>query len=115
VLDRHGGLDARLGELAVALQQIVERVEGERGVVHPDGARLLRPGHLGRDLEQGDPVVLVVEGHEGQPVTRMHDVGLQDRAVPVAHRFGLRGLEDDVDELRRGSHGCLLSGPATST
>src|SRR5580700_3355764 len=52
-------------------------------------------------------MVLGVEGHERQGWILVHDVGVQDGAVPVAHRLRLGGLEDVVGELGLGHLGLL--------
>jgi hypothetical protein len=53
-------------------------------------------------VQQRDPVMLVVEGQERQGSVLVDHVGVEDGAVPVAHRLVVGGLEDVMGELGRG-------------
>ena len=117
VVDAEEGTDALLPGPDVVVEQFLQRAERERDVVEPGGlgrlhAQLAPGGGVARgqraEVDEGDAVVLVVIGHEGEMGVLVDDVTAEHRAVPVTHLRQAVGLEHDVGELGWGHDSVLL-------
>jgi hypothetical protein len=68
-------------------------------VVHAGGGRIR--GRATGSVEDGDPMVLIVVGEEGDEIVAEGHTRLQHGGVPGDHRVIVGGLEDDMGELVR--------------
>jgi hypothetical protein len=107
------GLDAGGLELAEVFQQVRERAVGVGDMVYTDQAAavgLHRVGPDGVEVDQREPMVLVIEGEEGPHRVFGEDLRPEHRLVPVRHLLETAGAVDDVGDLQRAGegHGGLL-------
>ena len=94
------GRHAVLETLLVGGEELGEGVEGECDVLETGGV-----AHFGRevgDVDEGDTVVLVVVGDEGDGRVAVHDAAAEEDGVEGDHGIELGGAEDDVREFGGG-------------
>ena len=108
VVDAPIGLDAQPRQAFVGGEEIVQGAVGIGAVVHPGGAggAILQAGHV----DDGDAVMLVIKGEEGEHRRGRHHLRLQHLAMPLDHLGIARRAIDDVRELRGGDLAALSGG-----
>src|SRR5207249_1590671 len=115
-VDAEERTDPAVSETHVIFEEVTHGRKGERDVMEAGGLRRLDVklglGISGREwpeIQERDPVMLVVVGHERQVRILVDHVAAEHRAVPVAHLLHPVGLEHDVSELAGGHRPILLS------
>lgn len=99
MIDRPIGHESLGLESLVLREQIVESCVREREVLDADSAVVAFVEM--RHVDDGQSVMLIVIGEEGDEVVAVADIGFQEVGPPSEHLGILRGLENDVGELDR--------------
>ena len=91
--------DALALEAAIGRQQLAEIGEGvgDMGEAPAVVRRLLQAG----DLHEGDAVMLIVVGDEGDVLVLEHQAGVEHGHVPLLQRLAVGGAQHEVREQRR--------------
>jgi len=95
-------MDARLLQVFVVLEQVVERAIGVGHVIDPDEAvpfvvRAVRVQRV--QVGQGESMMFVVVAQEGERRVLVVDPGIEHLLIPRQHLVETTGPVDDVREL----------------
>jgi len=113
VVDRPIGRDPRRLQPRISLKQVADPGIGIGDMVDADiaaSSAAARVHHV--EIGEGETVMLVVIGHEGQRGIAVHDPRLEDILIPGDHLVIAPRLIDDMRELYWSCHG---AGPPMAT